>query len=146
MIVAACFCAWPISADWSCAIRRSSRSIASRRIGGFAGAPLGFHGVRATGVGDCKVKWLMRGLSVLLVLCGVALAALLYYRAGHPRTIPVPDTIRAQATLPIGQLTPLEPKLPAPDLGFTTRRGEPKRLADFTGRPSDGISSMQGPH
>jgi len=77
----------------------------------------------------------MRGLSVLLVLCGVALAALLYYRAGHPRTIPVPTANREPATLPIGQLTPLEPKLPVPDLGFTTRRGEPKRLADFAGWP-----------
>jgi thiol-disulfide isomerase/thioredoxin len=79
-----------------------------------------------------SARFLIRALTVLLVLCGVALAVVLM-RPG--RVEPVPPQPEATAAAPtLGQFIALDAKLPAPALAFATRDGAEKHLADFRGR------------
>ena len=81
-----------------------------------------------------SVKLLLRALTVLLVLCGAALA-LFAVRGGSQAPVPsqqIAGTASAQA---LGHFIALDQKLPAPDLSFAARDGGVKRLADFRGKP-----------
>jgi thiol-disulfide isomerase/thioredoxin len=81
------------------------------------------------------MKTLIRALTVVLVLCLAALGALVYHRSA-PQTAPTAPSAasRQPDTADEGQFSLLNPPLPAPELGFTTRDGTPRRLADFRGR------------
>ena len=72
----------------------------------------------------------IRALTVLLILCGAALA-LFAYHAGRGVPVPPPPAATTQA---LGQFTVLDPPLPAPTLAFAARSGEEKHLADFRGK------------
>jgi len=77
------------------------------------------------------MKILLRAFTLVLVLCLVGLGALVYRRSAPPEA---PATTSRQQDAPGGgEFSSLTPKLPAPELGFTTRTGEPVRLADFRG-------------
>jgi len=78
---------------------------------------------------------LMRALTVVLVLCLVALGALVYDRS-TPKTAPAAPSAasRQPEAAGGGEFSLLNPPRPAPELGFTARDGTPKRLADFRGR------------
>jgi thiol-disulfide isomerase/thioredoxin len=78
---------------------------------------------------------LMRALTVVLVLCLVALGALVYDRSA-PKTAPAAPSAasRQPEAAGGGEFSLLNPPRPAPELGFTARDGTPKRLADFRGR------------
>jgi thiol-disulfide isomerase/thioredoxin len=82
----------------------------------------------------------MRAILVLLVLCvtaavGIRLWPLLSLRHDRPEPAPLAaDRGAPPEAAPLGQLTPLEPPRPAPDLTFTTLDGVPRKLADFRGR------------
>jgi thiol-disulfide isomerase/thioredoxin len=78
-----------------------------------------------------SAKTLIRALTVLLILCGAALAALLISPSRVEPVSPPPDAL---ASAPLGQFIALDPKLPAPALAFTTRDGVEKHLADFKGQ------------
>jgi thiol-disulfide isomerase/thioredoxin len=79
------------------------------------------------------MKVLIRAVTVLLVLCGAALAVVIL-RPGRVEPVPPqPAADSVAAPQAVGQFTPLPSPLPAPDLAFTTRAGEPKTLADFRG-------------
>ena len=81
------------------------------------------------------MKRLIGALSILLVLCVAARGAFLYYRpAEHPASTAPMAAIRAQSDDAGYEFTLLDPPQPAPGLGFTTRAGEAKSLADFRGR------------
>ncbi len=75
---------------------------------------------------------LIRALTVLLVLCGAALAVLVLRQGRNQPVVPQPTADTAPASS-LGQFIAQEAKLPAPDLTFTTRSGEAKSLADFRG-------------
>lgn len=75
----------------------------------------------------------IRALTVLLVLCGAALAVLVF-RPGRPELVPPQPTVSTTPAQAFGQFIALDPRPPAPALAFTTRTGEPKQLADFRGR------------
>jgi thiol-disulfide isomerase/thioredoxin len=83
-----------------------------------------------------NLKYTIRALTVLLVLCGAALLVL----ALRPRVENSPPAPLAAAPdqsaggLALGQFTPATDKLPAPAVAFTTRDGAAKQLADFKGR------------
>lgn len=79
-----------------------------------------------------SAKFVIRALTVLLVLCGAALAVLVLRPARVAPVPPQPENTAAASTL--GQFIALDAKLPAPALAFTTRAGEEKHLADFKGR------------
>lgn len=80
-----------------------------------------------------RVKIAIRALTVLLVLCGVALAVLVLRPT---RVEPVPPQLSAstEVTQALGQFIALDGKLPAPALAFTSRAGERKQLSDFRGK------------
>lgn len=76
-------------------------------------------------------KFLISALTVLLVLCGVALGVMLLRPAP---VAPVPPQEQATPAAPtLGHFIALDGKLPAPALVFTTRDGAEKHLADFKG-------------
>jgi thiol-disulfide isomerase/thioredoxin len=80
-----------------------------------------------------RMIWLLRTLTVLFVLCLAGLVALLWGplapgRGGHLAAAEAP------AASGIGEFTPLAAPLPAPEVAFTTRDGEPVSLAEFKGR------------
>ena len=77
----------------------------------------------------------MKALSVLVVLCVVALGLLLYYRAQEPPATPAPNVASGPPAELSFEFTPLNPPQPAPALRFATRDGATKTLADFRGRP-----------
>jgi thiol-disulfide isomerase/thioredoxin len=78
-----------------------------------------------------SAKTLIRALTMLLILCGVALAALLWRPARVERTAPQPSAL---ATAPLGQFIALDHKLPAPALAFAARDGAERHLVDFKGQ------------
>jgi thiol-disulfide isomerase/thioredoxin len=83
------------------------------------------------------MKFTIRALTVLLVLCG---AALLVLSLRPARIEPTPQEGMPQAPAAsaassnLGQFTALPAPLPAPALQFTTRDGAEKQLADFKGK------------
>ncbi len=79
-----------------------------------------------------SAKFVIRALTVFVVLCGAALAVLVLRPARVEPVPPQPETTAAASTL--GQFIALDGKLPAPALAFATRAGEEKHLADFKGR------------
>lgn len=78
------------------------------------------------------IRIVLRALTVLLVLCGAALA-MLVFRPGSRAPFPPPEAVSTVPAQYLGQFIVLDPKLPAPALAFTTRTGELKQLADFRG-------------
>jgi thiol-disulfide isomerase/thioredoxin len=83
-----------------------------------------------------SVKLLLRALTVLLVLCGAALA-LLVIRGGSKAPVPSPQVAGTAPAQALGHFIALDQKLPAPDLSFASfaaRDGTTKRLADFRGK------------
>jgi thiol-disulfide isomerase/thioredoxin len=78
------------------------------------------------------VKIVLRALTVLLVLCGAALAVLVF-RPSRLELVPPQQTVSTTPAQALGQFIALDPRPPAPALAFTTRSGEPKPLADFRG-------------
>jgi len=76
-------------------------------------------------------KFLIRALTVLLVLCGAALAVLLFLSGPNE---PISPPVGTTAPQTLGQFIALDAPLPAPALALTTRKGEAKQLADFEGR------------
>jgi thiol-disulfide isomerase/thioredoxin len=83
------------------------------------------------------IKVLLRALTVVLVLCLGAVGVLLY-RAVEPGRNDLPPSAATTGAAPaaeaLGEFTPLETPRPAPDVGFTTRAGEPVRLSSFRHR------------
>jgi thiol-disulfide isomerase/thioredoxin len=77
-----------------------------------------------------SIKIVVRALTVLLVLCGAALAVLIFRPSRQQYTSP-PVAITAPQTL--GQFIARDAPLPAPALTIATRSGEAKELADFKG-------------
>jgi thiol-disulfide isomerase/thioredoxin len=75
---------------------------------------------------------LIRALTVLLVLCGAALAVLVFGPARHEK--PPVEAVGIAPAQTLGQFIALDQKLPAPALAFTTRDGTTKELADFRGQ------------
>ncbi len=76
---------------------------------------------------------------VLVVLCLVGLAAAIYWPGAPLRRddgIPLGSTsdTGAPQDMALGEFTPLDRPLPAPELGLTARDGRTARLADFRGR------------
>jgi thiol-disulfide isomerase/thioredoxin len=82
------------------------------------------------GGGRLPIKFAIRALTVLLVLCGAALAVLVF-RPSRPEPVPPQQTVSTTPAQALGQFIALDPRPPAPALVFTTRAGEPKQLADF---------------
>jgi len=80
-----------------------------------------------------SIKIALRALTVLLVLCGAALAVLVF-RPGRREPVPPPEAVSTTPAQILGQFIALDPKLPAPALAFTTRAGDAKSLADFQGQ------------
>lgn len=84
------------------------------------------------------MKFAIRALTVLLVLCGAGMLVLALHPAGTAPSSPEnlsPQAPAGSAASPnLGQLTALPQPLPAPALQFTTRDGASKKLADFKGR------------
>lgn len=83
--------------------------------------------------------WLLRALTVVVVLCFAGSAAVLYERrqeaaappaslaeGGAETGMPSPETL--------GQFSPLAAPRPAPAVSFTSRDGKAMTLADFRGR------------
>ncbi len=81
-----------------------------------------------------KSTVVIRALTVVLVLCGVALTALLVLRPKRIEPDVTPMPANTAATPALGQFTALPSPLPAPALSFTTRDGTAKQLSDFEGR------------
>jgi thiol-disulfide isomerase/thioredoxin len=83
------------------------------------------------------MKFTIRALTVLLVLCGAALLVLSLRPARieptPPEGMPQAPTASA-ASSNLGQFTALPAPLPAPALPFTTRDGAAKQLSDFKGK------------
>lgn len=79
-----------------------------------------------------SLKVLIRTLTVLLVLCGAALALLVFGPARHEK--PPLEAVGIAPAQAFGQFIALDQKLPAPALAFTTSDGATKQLADFRGR------------
>jgi thiol-disulfide isomerase/thioredoxin len=83
------------------------------------------------------MKFTLRALTVLLVLCGAALLVL-FLRPARIEPTPqegMPQAPAASAASPnLGQFTALPSPLPAPALQFTTRDGAAKQLSDFKGK------------
>lgn len=79
-----------------------------------------------------STKILIRALTVLLVLCGVALAVLVL-RPTRVEQVPPSPSIDSATAPALGQFIALDAPLPAPALSFTARSGEVKQLADFHG-------------
>jgi len=80
-----------------------------------------------------SLKLLLRALTVLLVLCGVALA-LLVFRPTRLEPVPPQEAVDTVAAQPLGQFIALDAPLPAPELTFTGRDGAAKQLSDFRGK------------
>lgn len=80
-----------------------------------------------------SVRIVLRALTVLLVLCGAALAVLVF-RSGRREPVPPQEAVSTTPAQALGQFIALDPKLPAPALAFTTRAGEAESLAAFRGR------------
>jgi thiol-disulfide isomerase/thioredoxin len=80
-----------------------------------------------------SIKIVLRALTVLLVLCGAALAVLVF-RPGRREPVPPQEAVSTTPAQALGQFIALDPKLPAPALAFTTRAGEAESLAAFRGR------------
>lgn len=82
------------------------------------------------------VKSLMRALIVLLVLCASGLLALVYWpkTPGSGVAVSGSRTDLSPQSAVLGQFTPLDPPLPAPEVGFAGRDGASLHLADFRGR------------
>ena len=80
------------------------------------------------------MKVLLRAVTVALVL-GLGTLGVLLYRAGEPGRNDVVSSAAGPSTATkgtgLGEFTPLEAPRPAPDVGFTTRAGEPVRLSSF---------------
>jgi thiol-disulfide isomerase/thioredoxin len=70
------------------------------------------------------MKWVVRAVTVLLVLC-LALAGVVIYRIETE-----PSAIVAS---PIGKFSPRADKLPAPPVAFADQSGKTATLADFRG-------------
>ena len=79
-----------------------------------------------------KMKFAIRALTVLLILCGAALLVLSLRPARIERIPQAPASSTAGQNL--GQFTALVAPLPAPALALTTRDGKQKQLADFKGK------------
>lgn len=79
-----------------------------------------------------SIKIVIRTLTVLLVLCGAALAVLLL-RPGRPEQAVPQEAVSTTPAQALGEFIVLDTKLPAPALAFTTLAGEPKSLAEFRG-------------
>jgi thiol-disulfide isomerase/thioredoxin len=77
----------------------------------------------------------IRAITVVLVLCLAGLGTLAY-RQSAPFSAPTAPSAasRQPDTAGEGEFSLLNPPRPAPELGFTTRDGTPRRLADFRGR------------
>ena len=84
-----------------------------------------------------NLRYTIRVLTVLLVLCGAALLVLSLRPARIENSPPAPLAAAPDqnaGALTLGQFTPAPDKLPAPAVAFTTRDGAAKQLADFKGR------------
>jgi thiol-disulfide isomerase/thioredoxin len=77
-----------------------------------------------------SIRIVIRALTVLLILCGAALAVVIF-RPGSQQYASPPVAITAPQTL--GQFIARDAPLPAPALTMATRTGELKALADFKG-------------
>src|SRR5690242_14245901 len=105
------------------------------RGGGRRGLLGGHAAWRRPGRDASGMIWLLRGLTVVLVLCLVALGALAYGPGAPARGARIElGRGDAPAAHAIGEFTPLDVPQPAPEVGFTTRTGEPQRLDQFHGR------------
>ena len=78
------------------------------------------------------MKFTVRALTVLLVLCGAALLVLFLRPARLENSPQAPAASSASPNL--GEFTALTPPLPAPAVQFATREGGTKQLADFKGK------------
>jgi thiol-disulfide isomerase/thioredoxin len=82
------------------------------------------------------MKWLLRAVTVLFVLCLSAVAVLVYERL---RSTPGPERMllargESSSRETLGQFSRLPRPRPAPELSVTTLQGETVKLADFRGR------------
>jgi len=77
----------------------------------------------------------IRAITLVLVLCLAGLGALAYRQAAPSSAPTAPSAAsRQHEAAGEGQFSLLDPPRPAPELGFTSRDGTPRRLADFRGR------------
>lgn len=73
--------------------------------------------------------------TITLVLCLAGLGALVAHRSAPFSAPAAPAAANRQPEAAgEGEFSLLDPPRPAPELGFTTRDGTPRRLADFRGR------------
>jgi len=73
--------------------------------------------------------------TITLVLCLAGLGALVAHRSAPFAAPAAPSAASRQLEAAgEGEFSLLDPPRPAPELGFTTRDGTPRRLADFRGR------------
>ncbi len=73
--------------------------------------------------------------TITLVLCLAGLGALVAHRSAPFSAPAAPAAASRQPEAAAeGEFSLLDPPRPAPELGFTTRDGTPRRLADFRGR------------
>ena len=77
------------------------------------------------------MKILLRAFTLVLILCLAGLGALVYHRSAPPEAPSAAS--RKMVTPGGGEFSLLTPKLPAPELTFTTQQGYPAHLADFRG-------------
>lgn len=78
------------------------------------------------------MKWLVRGLTGLLVICLVVLGVALYRFATERPPIVASEAPPGQA---LGKFTPLAEPRPAPEVSFVDQSGKSVALASFRGRP-----------
>lgn len=76
--------------------------------------------------------WLLRALTVVVVLCFAGSAVVLYERRQETAAPPAETGMPPPETL--GQFSPLAKPRPAPAVSFTSRDGKAMTLADFRGR------------
>jgi thiol-disulfide isomerase/thioredoxin len=82
------------------------------------------------------MRWVVRALTVLFVLCLSALAAVVYerLRPGHVVERPSVALNDAAPAESLGQFSPLDPPQPAPAVSFTSEDGKSVALTAFRGR------------
>jgi thiol-disulfide isomerase/thioredoxin len=80
---------------------------------------------------DGALNWVVRTVTVVLVLCLALLGIVLYRIATEPSTVVASD---GPPGLAIGKFSPRAAPLPAPPVSFADQSGKTVTLADFRGR------------